>query len=249
MAAGRLTALHRWPVKSMAGERPDALSLDRFGVTGDRAHAVFELSGGHAAPRQRGDAAAAAGLVCGLPAGVALTRETAPQPVVTDPGGTARSWEDPELPEALAGDLGRPIALVGRALGQQNRPTTVRVTVEASRRALEAALGAPSTRAASARTSTSSSTPAVRRGALDRPVAARRRRGARDRRGLRALRDPDARPADPAQVAGAHAPARCRARHDNGLRATAAICGRAARRRRRGAQPSTCATDRGPSPV
>jgi uncharacterized protein YcbX len=54
-----------------------------------------------------------------------------------------RSWEDPGLPAALEADLGRPLTLAREPRGQQDRPATVHVTVEASLRALGEALGAP----------------------------------------------------------------------------------------------------------
>jgi uncharacterized protein YcbX len=141
MTAGRVASLQRWPVKSMAGERPAALSLDRWGVTGDRTHAVFDVFKGtarrvnaEALPRLLAWAAA-------YPTG-AVGRDAPPQAVVTAPDGTARTWDDPELPAALAADLGRPVTLAREPRGQQDRPATVHVTVEASLRALGESLGA-----------------------------------------------------------------------------------------------------------
>jgi uncharacterized protein YcbX len=142
MTAGRVASLQRWPVKSMAGERLDALSLDRWGATGDRTHAVFDVFKG--APR-RVNAEVLPRLLAWAAAypSVAVAREAPPQPVVTAPDGTARTWEDPELAAALAADLGRPVTLEREPRGQQDRPATVHVTVEASLRALAATLGAP----------------------------------------------------------------------------------------------------------
>jgi uncharacterized protein YcbX len=39
-ARGTVAGLWRWPVKSMAGERVNALRLDGRGAGGDRTHAV-----------------------------------------------------------------------------------------------------------------------------------------------------------------------------------------------------------------
>ena len=50
LARGRVTQLHRWPVKSMAGQPVDALRLDERGAAGDRAHALFDEFKG--APRR-----------------------------------------------------------------------------------------------------------------------------------------------------------------------------------------------------
>jgi uncharacterized protein YcbX len=36
LAEGRVTALNRWPVKSMAGKPVDLLALDERGAAGDR---------------------------------------------------------------------------------------------------------------------------------------------------------------------------------------------------------------------
>jgi uncharacterized protein YcbX len=142
MTDGHVASLRRWPVKSMAGEELDALALDRWGATGDRAHAVFAVLKG--APR-RVNAEAMPRLLAwaaAYPAG-SVEREAPPQPLVTAPDGTSRAWEDPELPAALAADLGREVTLRREPRGQQDRPATVHVTVEASLRALGETLGAP----------------------------------------------------------------------------------------------------------
>ncbi len=145
MPAGHVASLHRWPVKSMAGEDVDALSLDPLGAAGDRTHALFaEFKGAprrvnaEGVPRLLAWAAAYP-----LGAGDLLAREALPQPLVTAPDGSMRSWDDPELPAALAADLGREVTLAREPRGQQDRPATVHVTIEASLRALEEELGAP----------------------------------------------------------------------------------------------------------
>jgi uncharacterized protein YcbX len=102
MTAGHVVSLQRWPVKSMAGEDLDALSLDRWGATGDRTHAVFAVFKG--APRR-------------------VNAEA--------------------VPRLLAWAAAYPAATVEREpRGQQDRPATVHVTVEASLRALAQTLGA-----------------------------------------------------------------------------------------------------------
>ena len=143
--SGHVASLHRWPVKSMAGEDVAVLSLDRLGAAGDRAHALLAESEG--APR-RIDAESVPRLLAWAAAypvapDVQLHRDDLPQPLVTDPDGCARSWDDPALPAALAADLGREVTLAREPRGQQDRPATVHVTIEASRRALEEELGAP----------------------------------------------------------------------------------------------------------
>jgi uncharacterized protein YcbX len=143
MPAGRVTSLHRWPVKSMAGEEVGALAVDGFGATGDRTHAVFDVFKG--APR-RVNAEVLPRLLAwaaAYPDPDPVDRDAPPQPLVTAPDGTRRTWGDPGLAQALEDDLGRPLTLAREPRGQQDRPTTVHVTVEASLRALGEALGAP----------------------------------------------------------------------------------------------------------
>jgi uncharacterized protein YcbX len=143
MAIGCVTALHRWPVKSMAGERVAALALDGFGATGDRTHAVFDEFKG--APR-RVNAEVLPRLLAwaaAYPDAAPVDRDAPPPPVLTAPDGASLRWDDPELPQALQDDLGRPVTLALQPRGQQDRPATLHVTVEASLRALGEALGAP----------------------------------------------------------------------------------------------------------
>jgi uncharacterized protein len=142
MPAGRVVSLQRWPVKSMAGERLAALSLDRWGVTGDRTHAVHDVFKGAA---RRVNAQRLPRLLAWSAAypAAAVGRDAPPQPLLTGPDGRIRAWDDPQLPAALAADLGRPVTLTREPRGQQDRPATVHVTVAASLRALADALGAP----------------------------------------------------------------------------------------------------------
>ncbi len=144
MPAGHVAALHRWPVKSMAGERVGALAVDGFGVAGDRSVGVFEMFGG--APRR----VSAVPVPRLLAWGAAypddpgpIDRGAPPRPVITAPDGTPRDWEDPQLTPALAADVGRALTLAWDSRGQPDIAGTVHVTVEASLRDLTASLGAP----------------------------------------------------------------------------------------------------------
>jgi uncharacterized protein len=62
---------------------------------------------------------------------------------VRAPDGTAWDWNDPGLAAALGADLGVPVRPRRDPAGQQDLARSVLVTTEASRRALEAALGRP----------------------------------------------------------------------------------------------------------
>jgi hypothetical protein len=145
MPAGTVIALHRWPVKSMAGEPVDALRIDARGAGGDRTHALVDEFKG--APR-RMTARETPRLLAwsarypDAPADQ-LDPQDPPLPVLTSPDGAELSWDDPALPGALADDLGRPVGLRRHLAGQQDRSRTVLVTTEATRLAVEAALGHP----------------------------------------------------------------------------------------------------------
>jgi uncharacterized protein YcbX len=143
--AGTVLSLHRWPVKSLAGEPADALRLDARGVAGDRAHALFDEHKG--APR-RLTARQAPGMLRwaaeypGRP-GDALDPEAVPAPILTAPDGSRFHWDDPELPQALAADLGRPVGLRRDLALMQDLAYSVLVTMQASLDALSAELDRP----------------------------------------------------------------------------------------------------------
>jgi uncharacterized protein YcbX len=138
MAAGTVLELWRWPVKSMAGERLDALRLGPHGVAGDRVHVVAGEHKGALRPltaREAPRLLAWSAAYDGDPAGLAI---------VTGPDGLGRRrWDDPELPAALADDLGRPVELWRDPAGFPDLEDSILVTTEASRVALEAELGEP----------------------------------------------------------------------------------------------------------
>lgn len=139
-ASGTVVSLHRWPVKSMGGEELRELHLDRRGIAGDRAHVLLDEHRG--APRlltirqvprllrwhaSYGEDAVAPGDV--------------PLPWLTAPDGRRFGWDDPELPGALAQDLGRPLALHRHLALLQDLPDSVLVVTRASHDAVSAALG------------------------------------------------------------------------------------------------------------
>jgi uncharacterized protein len=143
---GALGGLARWPVKSMAGERLRAARLDGRGVGGDRTHALLDVRQGRQdrpltaarAPRLLAWAATYPGAPDD-----ALDPATPPPASLRAPDGTVWGWQEPGLSGALAADLGTPVRLRRDPAGQQDLSRSVLVTTEASRRALEAALGRP----------------------------------------------------------------------------------------------------------
>src|SRR5918997_186886 len=98
MPRGTVLSLHRFPVKSMAGERVDAAHVGEHGMEGDRRHALW----------LRGDRK--------------LTARVAPRMLawraslngglrITAPDGREFEWGK-ELEAALGADLGKDVALV-----------------------------------------------------------------------------------------------------------------------------------------
>jgi len=145
IAAGTVVSLHRWPVKSLAGEPVDALRIDARGAGGDRAQALFGIFGGQRrrltvrqVPRMLKWSAAYP-----QAPGADLDPDAPPLPIVTAPDGRTFTWDDPALPGALRDDLGRPVDLVRDLALMPDLPDSLLVTVEASRAALEGELDQP----------------------------------------------------------------------------------------------------------
>ena len=139
LATGRVTELHRWPVKSMAGQPVDALNIDGRGAAGDRAHALFDEFKG--APRRLTVRQVPRMLLwhAGYD-GADVTPQDVPFPELTAPDGRTFDWRDPELPQALEDDLGRPVAL-RRDLGlMQDLDHSLLVTTQATLDAVSVAL-------------------------------------------------------------------------------------------------------------
>jgi uncharacterized protein YcbX len=145
MAAGTVISLHRWPVKSLAGEDVDALRVDRRGAGGDRAQALLGILGGRRQRLTVRQVPRMLGWRAGYPQapGAELDPDAPPLPLLTAPDGRQFRWDDPALPAALRDDLGRPVELCRDLALMPDLQDTLLVTVEASRVALEAELGRP----------------------------------------------------------------------------------------------------------
>ena len=140
LASGTVTELHRWPVKSMAGEPVQALRVDERGVGGDRTHALFDRF--KDAPR-RLTARQAPGLLSWRAdyGGADVDPDDPPLPRLTAPDGTARAWDDPGLPAALTASLDREVLPARNLAGQQDLERSVLITTQATLDALGAELG------------------------------------------------------------------------------------------------------------
>ncbi|MBA2347012.1 MAG: MOSC domain-containing protein [Solirubrobacterales bacterium] len=139
-AAGTVRSLHRWPVKSMGGEPVDSFALTRDGVAGDRAHVLYDVHRG--APRQL--TARQAPRLLAWRAGYGAwdgTHGALRSPELTAPDGRTFAWEDPELPGALAEELGRTVELRTNPRGQPDLPASLLITTQATHDAVEAELG------------------------------------------------------------------------------------------------------------
>lgn len=127
---GTVARLWRWPVKSMAGERVDALRVDHRGAGGDRTHAVLHEHKGARKPLTAREAPRLLAWQAAYPLDGALDPRQPPLATVTAPDGRRYRWDDARLPEALESDLGRPVWLERDVAGIQDLPNTLLVTTQ-----------------------------------------------------------------------------------------------------------------------
>jgi uncharacterized protein len=142
---GTVRELWRYPVKSMAGERVDALRVDGRGAGGDRTHAVMHDHKGARKPLTAREAPRLLAWEARYPFNVGGGVDPAHPPfaIVTAPDGRSFRWGDPRLRHALANDLGRTVELARDVAGMQDLGRTLLVTTEASLRALGEELSGP----------------------------------------------------------------------------------------------------------
>src|SRR3954463_11677579 len=144
-ASGTVAQLWRWPVKSMAGERVQALRVDGRGAGGDRTHAVLHEHKGARTPLTAREAPRLLAWQVLYPFNINGGVDPARPPfaIVTAPDGRSFRWGDPRLKHALAADLGREIDLVRDAAGLQDLGRTVLITTQATLTALGEELSGP----------------------------------------------------------------------------------------------------------
>jgi uncharacterized protein len=142
---GTVHQLWRWPVKSMAGERVNALRVDGRGAGGDRTHAVLYEHKGERRPLTAREAPRLLAWQARYPFNVGGGVDPARPPfaIVTSPDGRSFRWGDPRLRHALADDLGREIEMARDTAGLQDLGRTLLVTTQASLDALAEELGGP----------------------------------------------------------------------------------------------------------
>ncbi len=145
LARGTVAGLWRWPVKSMAGERVNALRLDGRGAGGDRTHAVTYEHKGERKPLTAREAPRLLAWRAAYPfnLGAGLDPARPPFAIVTAPDGHSYRWGDPRLRTKLEGDLGRPVQLRRDVDGIQDLERTLLVTTQATLDALGEELDGP----------------------------------------------------------------------------------------------------------
>ena len=111
---GTVSALYRFPVKSMLGEQLHHVELTDRGVVGDRAYAVVDRRDGRIAtgkhPRKWSRLLELAATYVEDPTGPVA---------ITFPDGTVLRTDEDELDDALSAHLGRDVALVHHAAAEQ----------------------------------------------------------------------------------------------------------------------------------
>lgn len=110
-----VTAIHRYPVKSMLGESLTTCTVGPNGVVGDRAYAVIDGETGVVAsakvPRRWADLLAFSARFVSEPEAGA-----APPPVeITFPDGSVHRSDDADIDDALSSAIGRPVHLAAEA--------------------------------------------------------------------------------------------------------------------------------------
>jgi uncharacterized protein len=145
LARGTVAGLWRWPVKSMAGERVNALRLDGRGAGGDRTHAVTYEHKGERKPLTAREAPRLLAWRAAYPfnLGAGLDPARPPFAIVTAPDGHSYRWGDPRLRSRLEDDIGRPVQLLRDVEGVQDLPRSLLVTTQATLDALSEELGGP----------------------------------------------------------------------------------------------------------
>jgi MOSC domain-containing protein len=142
---GTVAGLWRWPVKSMGGERVDALRVDGRGAGGDRTHAVLFEHKGTRRPLTAREAPRLLAWQARYPFNINGGVDPARPPfaIVTAPDGRSFRWGDPRLRHALAADLDRDVELKRDLHGIQDLERSLLVTTEASLQALGDELNGP----------------------------------------------------------------------------------------------------------
>ena len=135
VVVGHVAQLHRYPVKSLGGELPRRIEIDRRGVVGDRLWAVTDPDGRFGSGKTTRRFRRMPGL---LELRAAYDGEV---PVVTFPDGLSLRGDDAGVHAALSTHVGRPVTLAKEAGVPHADEGPVHLVTTASLRAASA--GAP----------------------------------------------------------------------------------------------------------
>ncbi|QYN35559.1 MOSC N-terminal beta barrel domain-containing protein [Pseudonocardia sp. DSM 110487] len=106
-----VTALYRYPVKSMLGEALERCRIDESGIVGDRAYALVDVETGTVAsakvPRRWGGLLGFSARCVGEP-----ERDVAPSVEITFPDGSVHHSGDADIDAGLSAAIGRDVRLV-----------------------------------------------------------------------------------------------------------------------------------------
>ncbi len=134
---GRVAALTRYPVKSLAGEALTAADVGPRGLDGDRSWAVYTEDGGIGSGKTTRRFRRVDGLL-GL---AAATDGSAP--VVSAPDGRSARAGTPEADALVSDALGRPLRLAAEADVPHHDEAPLHVVTTAGLRRIEELLGGP----------------------------------------------------------------------------------------------------------
>ena len=99
---GRVIELYRYPVKSMLGEQPQRVQLNKLGIEDDRGWAVYDHKRGDFFLSKR---------IAGLMGCSASGGEGGQPPLITLPDGASFAADDPECAARLSELVDRPVSL------------------------------------------------------------------------------------------------------------------------------------------
>ena len=134
---GRVAALARYPVKSLAGESLTAVEVGPRGLAGDRAWAVYTEDGGIGSGKTTRRFRRVDGLL-----GLSAATDGA-APAITAPDGRSATAGTPEADALVSGALGRPLRLAAETDVPHHDEAPVHVVTTAALRRVGELLGTP----------------------------------------------------------------------------------------------------------
>jgi len=140
LPVGRVAALARYPVKSMAGERLTQAVFTDSGIAGDRGWAAYTTDGGIGSGKTTRRFRRVEGL---LDLRARLAPAAGRVPLVTFPDGGEHRADDPAASRALSALLGQPLRLRPQTVVPHHDESPVHLITTAAIRQLEQLLGEP----------------------------------------------------------------------------------------------------------